>query len=150
MIQHDHSDFQLLWGVTQPEKGLRGSLKLWLLAWLSIHFVSTVPKTAPTNVSGRSGRRHELVIAWEVRSTMLIAKHWCTMQVELFAACLMPTLTLARVHLRCRATFLQVWVMLSRCMSSQNRVWKAKTCLLPVPHSLVSDPFCFQNEPPVS
>ncbi|XP_005872270.1 PREDICTED: contactin-5 [Myotis brandtii] len=24
-----------------------------------------VPKTAPTNVSGRSGRRHELVIAWE-------------------------------------------------------------------------------------
>uniref|UniRef100_A0A4W2G3I6 Contactin-5 n=1 Tax=Bos indicus x Bos taurus TaxID=30522 RepID=A0A4W2G3I6_BOBOX len=27
--------------------------------------VKTVPKTAPTNVSGRSGRRHELVIAWE-------------------------------------------------------------------------------------
>lgn len=30
-------------------------------------FLTTVPKTAPTNVSGRSGRRHELVIAWEVR-----------------------------------------------------------------------------------
>lgn len=30
-------------------------------------FLHTVPKTPPANVSGRSGRRHELVIAWEVR-----------------------------------------------------------------------------------
>uniref|UniRef100_A0ACB8FFP7 Contactin-5 n=1 Tax=Sphaerodactylus townsendi TaxID=933632 RepID=A0ACB8FFP7_9SAUR len=30
-----------------------------------------VPKTAPANVSGRSGRRHELVIAWEVAFLVL-------------------------------------------------------------------------------
>lgn len=32
-----------------------------------LSFLLTVPKTPPANVSGRSGRRHELVIAWEVR-----------------------------------------------------------------------------------
>lgn len=34
---------------------------------LFFSFLLTVPKTPPGNVSGRSGRRHELVIAWEVR-----------------------------------------------------------------------------------
>lgn len=32
----------------------------------------TVPSVAPTNVSGGNGRRHELVISWEVRSCTTI------------------------------------------------------------------------------
>lgn len=39
-----------------------------VLGFLIFFFLLTVPKTPPANVSGRSGRRHELVIAWEVRN----------------------------------------------------------------------------------
>lgn len=41
---------------------------------------STVPSVAPANVSGGNGRRHELVISWEVSRQLLNfcpGKHRC-------------------------------------------------------------------------